>query len=239
VRTNLIIPPNRYFLVNAPFDRAPASAETLSNTCEKAKAAGLNPDLLIDNTPDHTFWGFYAHTNEYSLDMRNLDGHNLQHAVGQMIEGWHPDVCRLIAESDPGSLSVTSFKASTLIEPWESSHVTLLGDAIHNMPPMGGLGGNMALRDAYSLVRALTAVEHGKVSLLSAIQTYEDEMREYGFTAVRTALRRTEQVLTNNRIKRFASRTYFQICGAIPPLKRAFESKWATPMRNRQKSASF
>jgi 2-polyprenyl-6-methoxyphenol hydroxylase-like FAD-dependent oxidoreductase len=239
MRANLIIPPDRYFLVNAPFDRVPASAEALNSVCEKAKAAGLNPELLIDNTPDHILWGFYAHTNEYSVDMQCLDGHGLQHVVGEMMEGWHPDVCRFIAESDPSSISVTSFKASTLIEPWESSNVTLLGDSIHNMPPMGGLGGNMALRDACSLANALTAVERGKLPLVPAIQAYEAEMREYGFAAVRTALRRTEQVITSNRIKRFASRTCFQICNAVPPLKRVFESKWIAPMRNRPRPTSF
>jgi 2-polyprenyl-6-methoxyphenol hydroxylase-like FAD-dependent oxidoreductase len=240
MRTNLIMPPDRYFLASFPIDRVPASAEALNSVCEKAKAAGLNPELLIDNTPDHMLWGFFAPINECSLDMRCLDGHGLQRVVGEMMEGWHPDVCRLVAESDPSSISVTSFKASTLIGPWESSNVTLLGDSIHNMPPVGGLGGNMALRDACSLANALTVVERGKLPLVPAIQAYEAEMREYGFAAVRTALRRTEQMVMSNRIERSALRTYFRICNTVPPLKRAFESKWiAAMMRNRPRPTSL
>jgi 2-polyprenyl-6-methoxyphenol hydroxylase-like FAD-dependent oxidoreductase len=97
----------------------------------------------------------------------------------------------------------------------------------------------MALRDACSLAHILVAAERGKVSLLSAIQTYEDEMREYSFAAVRTALRRTEQMVMSNRIERFAFRTYFRVCSTIPPLKRVFERKWTSAMRNRPRPVSL
>jgi len=119
LRTNLIMPRDRYFMVNNPFDRGPASDEALNRIYEKAKAAGLNPDLLIDNTPDSLLWGFFAPINGYSLDMRSLDGHGLQRVIGQMIERWHPDVRRLVAEADPSSISLNSLHA------WSSCILTL------------------------------------------------------------------------------------------------------------------
>ena len=90
------------------------------------------------------------------------------------------------------------------------------------MPPVGGLGGNIALRDAWLLVQALTNVQHDKSSLLPTIQAYEAEMRLYGFAAVRAALRYTQQAITSNRLERLGSRAWFQVCNAIPPLKRVF-----------------
>lgn len=187
-RMNLIMPPSRYTLFNAVFDHTHTSVEALNGIRERAKAAGLDPELLFDDTQDYLLWAFIAPASAYPTDVHSLDGHALQHFVKQMIEGWHPDLHRLIAESDPNSVSLHPFKISVPIEPWESTNVTLLGDAVHNMPPVGGLGGNMALRDASLLSRQLAAVQRGTLPLLPAIHAYEAEMIKHGFAAVRAAL---------------------------------------------------
>jgi 2-polyprenyl-6-methoxyphenol hydroxylase-like FAD-dependent oxidoreductase len=233
-RMNLIMPSDRYCLFSAPFEHAHTSAEALGSVREIARAAGLNPDLLIDTTRDYILWGFIAQVHDFSDDMRRLDGQSLQRVIGRLIDKWHPDLRRLIAEADPESVGFNTFKASTLIGPWESTNVTLLGDAIHNMPPVGGLGGNMALRDAYALAHTLTDVQHGVMPLLPAIQAYEAGMRKHGFAAVRAALGYTQLVITNNRIERFAFRAWFRACNAFSPLKRVFEDRWTEPMRNQQ-----
>ncbi len=229
---NLILPPDRYCLFTAPFVRKHLSVEALDSARERAKTAGLNPNLLVDDTQDYLLWAFIARPTEYPADMQHLDTHQLLRVVDQMIERWHPDLRRFIAASEADSVSFTSFKASTLIDPWESTHVTLLGDSIHNMPPVGGFGGNMALRDAYALTHALTKVQHSTLALLPAIQAYEAEMRAYGFAAVRAALGYTQQAITSKRMERLSSRAWFRICDAIPPLKRVFENQWTRPMRN-------
>jgi len=68
--------------------------------------------------------------------------------------------------------------------------VTLLGDAIHTMPPFRGVGANTALRDAELLHRKLVAAATKGVSLMQAVGEYEAAMRGYGFEAVRTTLER-------------------------------------------------
>ena len=231
-RMNLTLPPDRYCLFTTAFERTHTAVEALNNVRGRAKAAGLNPDLLVDNTQDYLLWGFFANTSEYPVSMQSLDEGGLLRVVGQMMEGWNPDLRRLVAESAPHSVSLNPFKASTVIDPWESTNVTLLGDSIHNMPPVGGLGGNMALRDAWSLAQALTEVQQGKSSLLPAIQAYEAEMRTYGFAAVRAALGYTQQAITSKRMERLGSRAWFRICHAIPPMKRVLEDQWSRPMRN-------
>ena len=150
-RMNLTMPTDGYCLFSAPFEHTYMSAEALDSIREKAKAAGLNPDLLIDNTQDYVLWGLFGHMHDFPDDARHLDGQGLLRVMGQITEKWHPDLRRLVAEAEPESVAFNSFKVSTLVDPWESTNVTLLGDAIHNMPPVGGLGGNMALRDAYAL----------------------------------------------------------------------------------------
>ena len=108
-------------------------------------------------------------------------------------------------------------------------------DAIHNMPPVGGLGGNMALCDAWRLARALTDVQYGSSALRPAIQLYEAEMRAHGFAAVRAALGYTHQAITSKRPERLGSRAWFRACHAIPPLKQVFEDRWTRPMHNQLK----
>jgi 2-polyprenyl-6-methoxyphenol hydroxylase-like FAD-dependent oxidoreductase len=238
VRMNLITPLGPYCLFTAPFERTHTSAEAQNRVRERAKEASLNPNLLIDDTQDYLLWGFFTHFREYPVEMRDLDEYGLLCVVAQMIERWHPDLRRIVAEADPGSVSLNPLRTSTLIEPWESTNVTLLGDSIHNMPPVGGLGANMALRDAWSLVRSLSDVHHGRSPLLPALQAYESEMRAYGFAAIRAALGYTQQAITNNRMERVGARTWFRICHTIPPLKRVFEDQWTRPMRNEVQQAS-
>ncbi|MGW2378451.1 FAD-dependent oxidoreductase, partial [Kitasatospora sp. NPDC001683] len=66
--------------------------------------------------------------------------------------------------------------------------VTLLGDAIHPMPPSGGQGANTALRDAALLSRSLAAVQRDEAELPAAVAQYELRMLDYGFTAVTESL---------------------------------------------------
>jgi 2-polyprenyl-6-methoxyphenol hydroxylase-like FAD-dependent oxidoreductase len=229
---NLMMAPSQYTVFTAPFEQAHMSLAARNRIREKAKVLGLDEDLLIDNSQDYMLWAFIALNDAFPSDVRSLDGCALQRLVGQIIETWHPDLRRLLVESDPDSVSFNPFKTMLPVAPWQSTNVTLLGDAIHNMPPVGGLGGNMALHDARVLAHKLIAVYRGELPLVSAIQAYEVEMRASGFAAVRAALHKTRQASSPNRIARMAARGWFRLCNAVPPLKHVFEDSWIQPMRS-------
>jgi 2-polyprenyl-6-methoxyphenol hydroxylase-like FAD-dependent oxidoreductase len=53
----------------------------------------------------------------------------------------------------------------------------LLGDAIHTMTPLQGLGGNTALVDAALLAQQLVEVDRGRLTIAEAIGSYEARMR--------------------------------------------------------------
>jgi salicylate hydroxylase len=106
------------------------------------------------------------------------------------------------------------------VKPWPTTNVTLLGDAIHNMTPMAGIGANTALRDASLLCSTLTAVARGSSPLLPSLRKYEAEMLGYGFAAVRLSLRNARQATSGNRLARSAFRTVLRTANAVGPMKR-------------------
>jgi 2-polyprenyl-6-methoxyphenol hydroxylase-like FAD-dependent oxidoreductase len=153
-------------------------------------------------------------------DLTTLDDDAVRRTVDGLIAGWHPDLRRLVAESDPASRGGRLFSASPEIPPWPSTRVTLLGDAIHTMPATGGLGGNTALRDARLLARELTAADRGGRQLLDAVAAYEAEMRQHGYAAVRAALHTRDRMLAHDRFGAFAMRTWFRLCRVSRALRR-------------------
>ena len=103
---------------------------------------------------------------------------------------------------------------------WPTGPVTLLGDAIHNMTPMAGIGANTALRDADLLRRNLIAVRDGQLSRAEAVGDYERQMLEYGFAAVAQSLRNARFAASGNRVGRRLARGALRVVDAVPPIKR-------------------
>ncbi|MGK5684853.1 FAD-dependent oxidoreductase [Actinoplanes sp. URMC 104] len=105
---------------------------------------------------------------------------------------------------------------------WTTPCVTLLGDAVHSMTPMAGVGANTALRDADLLRRSLIGASTGETSLPAAIGRYEQEMLRYGFAAVRLSLRNARQAANSTVLGRAGFRTVLRLTAAVPALRRRF-----------------
>ncbi|MFF7990635.1 FAD-dependent oxidoreductase [Kitasatospora xanthocidica] len=111
------------------------------------------------------------------------------------LDGWHPDLLDLVRNADAVNSTPLTVRYAEPVPHWAGSRrVTLLGDAIHAMPPSGGQGANTALRDAALLARTLTAVQRGTAELPAAVGQYEQTMLEYGFAAVAESLERLPDV---------------------------------------------
>ncbi|MFD1048777.1 FAD-dependent oxidoreductase, partial [Kibdelosporangium lantanae] len=104
-------------------------------------------------------------------------------------EGWHPALRRVFAGVD--EFFPIAIRAGQRVIPWESGPVTLLGDAIHAMPPAGGVGANTALQDAATLAGELLS---GK-SVVDAVCAYERVMLPRGFETIDGSLRMLDQML--------------------------------------------
>jgi salicylate hydroxylase len=160
-----------------------------------------HPGLLFDNRSDYLFWAFIARKGKYHTPLDpQQDGMALQQIALKMIEGWHPRVRQLVHASDPSTIICKPLYTSLPIRHWTTQRITLLGDAIHSMPPTRGIGGNTALRDAQLLCEQLMAAARGERSLLQAIHGYEVEMIKYGFAAVRGSMQALQLHVANSRL---------------------------------------
>ncbi len=126
---------------------------------------GVDDGQLLAATPEH-------------LHRLALDG----------VAGMHPTIRTLFDRSDPSSYLPIALRAARPVAPWATGPVTLLGDAIHAMPPTGGVGANTALRDAADLAECIIgAVADGR-SLHDAVAAYEAVMLPRGFDTVAASL---------------------------------------------------
>ena len=204
---SIVLPTDDEFFFSAVFDGRRRTADAL------AAGTDLVDEEMLDTVSDYLLWAFATR-------------HSPTDGVAPLIRDWHPVLQRVVAETDPATVHTMRFKTSAPVTPWPTTRVTLLGDAIHNMTPVMGLGANTALRDAALLAHQLTAVHHG-APLLDALAEYERRMLAYGFEAVTTSRDRAYEFTSPNPIAKRAMRAWLRLCAAIPPMKRAaFRDKW-------------
>lgn len=108
--------------------------------------------------------------------------------------GWHPTVREFFAHAAPETFFPVTIRAAERVSPWPSGPVTLLGDAIHVMPPTGGAGANTALRDSQTLAEQLLSAGRGEKSLTEAVAAYEALMLPRGFEVVEASLQMAGQL---------------------------------------------
>eukprot|EP00026_Physarum_polycephalum_P009773 Phypoly_transcript_09909.p1 GENE.Phypoly_transcript_09909~~Phypoly_transcript_09909.p1 ORF type:complete len:369 (+),score=55.78 Phypoly_transcript_09909:75-1181(+) len=98
---------------------------------------------------------------------------------------YHPKLRHLAEQGILGTYVCLDVKTSVRVAPWETKRVTLLGDALHSMPPDRGEGANTALRDSANLASHIKShIDDPEIPILQAIASYEKELIERGFQAV-------------------------------------------------------
>ncbi len=219
-RKNMFLP-RQDFLFTAAFRARQHSHLARSHLARSNPGhAALGYPEHLDPDPDYVMWAYVANRDSLPTRTATLAGQPLRDLVAARISDWHPDLHKMVAESDPDSTQQFAFAASAPVVGWPTTNVTLLGDAIHHMPPVGGLGGNAALHDARLLCHALTEIAEDHTRWHPALAAYEKEMLQHGFAAVAESMRNLK-VATQGRSGRTAVRGFFRLCGALPPLRRA------------------
>jgi 2-polyprenyl-6-methoxyphenol hydroxylase-like FAD-dependent oxidoreductase len=183
------------------------------------------PGFLNEDTEDYISWGLWASRRQFPADPRGMQGADLLRLANDLTKHWHPNFRKLIELTEPSTMLSINVRTSVPVSPWESSNVTLLGDAIHTMTPGRGAGANTALRDAALLLRKLTEVRRGGKSLVGAIHEYETEMLRYSSKEVLESRKNmnAKDVIHKpviGRIQLGVMRLAMRVVETVPPLKR-------------------
>ena len=157
---------------------------------------------------DHLIWVLISSRGAYGdADPKAMDGDSIRRLARRLTENWHPVLRNLIAASDSKEIAAVPVLTSIPVKPWDSTNVTLVGDAIHTMTPLQGLGGSTALRDAGLLCHELVKADRGECTAIEAICVYERAMAAYGFPAVRRSAWFGKVVVSDNRLLRGTFKT--------------------------------
>jgi 2-polyprenyl-6-methoxyphenol hydroxylase-like FAD-dependent oxidoreductase len=219
---NNVLPPSGCGMFMAPHDLSDTLLSTAAQGIHVASTAPPN-DPHFDSTTSYLMWAYAANSNKYPCDDNELsamDGADLRALASRQISTWHPDLRHMVAETPNETITLLTIRTSVPVKQWQTTTVTVLGDAIHSMTPFRGIGANTALRDAQLLARNLAAAANGKRDLKEAIHDYETQMIKYGFDAVRLSLRTAEQTISNDWLGRALFKGALRIFAAVPFLRR-------------------
>jgi 2-polyprenyl-6-methoxyphenol hydroxylase-like FAD-dependent oxidoreductase len=170
-------------------------------------------------------WGLWAARQNVPRDPHGLKAQDQLQWAQELTRHWHPNLRQLIGLTDLATIQSINIRTSVPVAPWESSNVTLLGDAIHTMTPGRGAGANTALRDAAILCQMLVAVQQGRTPLVPALHRYEAEMLRYSMEAV---IKSRKQMSASDSIHQpivggiqlAGMRAAMRLINALPPVKR-------------------
>ncbi|MFF7441897.1 FAD-dependent monooxygenase [Streptomyces sp. NPDC008122] len=158
-------------------------------------AARLWPDAGLQDADDYYMSVFNVHLADLGLTDEGffaMSGEELCALVVERTRAWHPDLREIFRFADPATSFAVALRATRPVEAWDTCPVVPLGDAVHAMPPSGGVGANTAARDAAALSGLLAAVDRGERELAEAVGDYQKAMVEYATEGVEMSLRIAE-----------------------------------------------
>jgi 2-polyprenyl-6-methoxyphenol hydroxylase-like FAD-dependent oxidoreductase len=209
----MVVPASACSMFMAMWKRSGEAGQTL-------RRLGIEGPLPGDE--DYLILAVGGRPEFFGLDEQaaSVTGSRLKDALRRTVVGWHPSLRKLVEMLDEQQLFLNHIRSAPPPVPWKSTHITLLGDAIHGMTPYRGVGGNIALQDAALLSSQLLQVHRGEKALLQAVAEYEALMREYAFAAVADSLKAMKQFTGEKKYPAFSIfKTGMRVANAMPKLK--------------------
>lgn len=155
-------------------------------------AARLWPGLVLPDSENYYMAVLNVHREDLGMtdeEFFALDGPGLCRFAARRTSGWHPGLRGIFRNAQSELTFGVALRAHQPVTRWETGSVVPLGDAVHTMPPSGGVGANTAVRDAAALAELLAAVDRGEREFTAAVTEYQKAMVEYATEGVEMSLR--------------------------------------------------
>jgi 2-polyprenyl-6-methoxyphenol hydroxylase-like FAD-dependent oxidoreductase len=142
------------------------------------------------------------------------DSSALTHLASQTVDGFHDDFQVLVRSADAKQTVLVPIRATPPLKRSAPSRVTLIGDAIHTMPPFGAHGANTAFKDAQVLASYLAnGCESSRA--IEAIGAFEASRHRYSGPIIKSAMRQMTIATVDFPFKREIVRTLFRAAGVF------------------------
>ncbi|EXM20205.1 hypothetical protein V3481_002333 [Fusarium oxysporum f. sp. vasinfectum] len=175
----------------------------------------------LGQSSPYIVWAYVVPAKDSAPILDQIPGFELRDHVLHSIKEWSHNLRELVEGSDLSTIKCLPLRTMPNLKPWKSSNVTLLGDAIHNMTPMAGMGANTALRDAEVLTRCLIDVTAGRLELVNAVRLYEAEMRAYANGALKLSTQNALNACDGGGAQRFFFRSFLRTAQSFPAVMKA------------------
>src|SRR5262249_3504421 len=162
---------------------------------------------------DYFMWAV-AFRKHDRASVGKLEATALREIAGRAVRGFHDDFQVLVREADPNEAVIVPIRATPPLKPPTPRRITLIGDAIHTMPPFGAHGANTAFKDAHTLAAQLSNGTRS-FSVAEAIGSYESSMRLYSRPVMKSALRMMTMATTDFPFKQMIFQTVLRAAGAF------------------------
>ncbi|CAG9953878.1 unnamed protein product [Clonostachys rosea f. rosea IK726] len=166
----------------------------------------------------YVLWAYVVPVDRVAWTCEETD---LKDSVLRNISQWAPELNELVNGTDPSTIKRLPIRTMPNLASWEPGNITLIGDAIHNMTPMAGIGANTALRDAEVLTRCLIDVAAGRLGLTDGVGVYESTMRRYANEALKLSTRNAINACEGGMAQRFLFRNFLRAAHSFPVIMRA------------------
>ncbi len=174
------------------------------NELPQTAFARLAPDQEPPIGEDYVMWATLFPQQALPADMWTGDPKALHDLALEAARAFHPVLQRFVERADVDFTVAVTLNAASRPKKWPATRATLMGDAVHVMPPTGAHGGNTALRDAALLAEKLQDAARRGESLEQAIKTYQEEMVAYAFKEVVSSTTMLRRSTIRNPLVRFA-----------------------------------
>lgn len=157
------------------------------------------PDVRPETEPPALVWGLIATDDRYPADVATLDGRALVATTLRLLHGWDPALRELIDRATPSGVAHFPYYAADPtgdLTPYPAGRVVALGDAVHAVPPTGGVGAATAVRDAGHLARRLHQAQREGRPVPSAVAAFHRDLAGYAYGVVTDSLQPVRWVRT-------------------------------------------